>query len=490
MLFADEDHSVTVLNTTFTTTNASIASFQRMNTSTIGVYTGSTEGSATLTVRATDPDGLQSGTLSLVVNVKARNFTGVTSNTAGSYYADGVPARKWILFSVPGQLQNTITTEIFKNLTGKQPFKLYSLNSNGTLDELPEQGSLNFAQGYWFKTIAKKSNFDIESTPGQRYTARTYTAFFGTSWRFIGSPYDVPVNWNFTSTSGVRRLWRFDAEAQTWVEMNTTRQIQPWTGYLLYTTSNVGLTLTIPNGVASAAKIAVEKQPEPTWAYTLAIGSSTLRLGEMEGAEDGEDQGDMPLLPSAPEAEKPVAYFAVDHRPFTADFRGIEHNPAVAAQRIHKVWIAAGRHEITADAEGLVGDRQLLLHGDGVYVRFNPGATKSVKIPESGWYAVQTGSPEMLDRYALPQQASLMDAYPNPFNPSTTLRFALPKEAAVKLEVFDLNGRRVFLAADRPFAAGFHTVAFDASNLASGTYLYRLSVDGKSISTKKMTLLK
>jgi hypothetical protein len=96
----------------------------------------------------------------------------------------------------------------------------------------------------------------------------------------------------------------------------------------------------------------------------------------------------------------------------------------------------------------------------------------------------------MLDRYALPQQASLMDAYPNPFNPSTTLRFALPKEAAVKLEVFDLNGRRVFLAADRPFAAGFHTVAFDASNLASGTYLYRLSVDGKSISTKKMTLLK
>jgi cyclomaltodextrinase / maltogenic alpha-amylase / neopullulanase len=79
--------------------------------------------------------------------------------------------------------------------------------------------------------------------------------------------------------------------------------------------------------------------------------------------------------------------------------------------------------------------------------------------------------------------------YPNPFNPSTTIAFTLPESGRVRLEVFDLLGRRVAVLADDVRATGRHEVVFDAAGLASGTYLYRLEHGGGS-QNRRMTLLK
>lgn len=76
---------------------------------------------------------------------------------------------------------------------------------------------------------------------------------------------------------------------------------------------------------------------------------------------------------------------------------------------------------------------------------------------------------------ALPQQLTLHGAYPNPFNPTTTLRFTLPEAAQVHLAVFDLLGRRVVTQGPRPAAAGTGVWHLDASGLASGSYFYRLT---------------
>ncbi|MCH8568301.1 MAG: T9SS type A sorting domain-containing protein [Balneolales bacterium] len=89
----------------------------------------------------------------------------------------------------------------------------------------------------------------------------------------------------------------------------------------------------------------------------------------------------------------------------------------------------------------------------------------------------------------LPRELSLKQNYPNPFNPTTIIEFAMPEQSHVRLEVFDLTGRRVAMLLDESRNAGQHSVMFDASRLASGVYLYRLSSNGK-IMTKKMTLIK
>jgi protocatechuate 3,4-dioxygenase beta subunit len=89
----------------------------------------------------------------------------------------------------------------------------------------------------------------------------------------------------------------------------------------------------------------------------------------------------------------------------------------------------------------------------------------------------------------LPETVTLDQNYPNPFNPSTTIRFSLPSAGNVKLEVFDLLGRSLGILANTTFAAGAHEVTFQANQLQSGVYFYRLET-GQSVVTKRMTLVK
>ncbi|HBZ37957.1 MAG TPA: T9SS C-terminal target domain-containing protein, partial [Balneola sp.] len=80
--------------------------------------------------------------------------------------------------------------------------------------------------------------------------------------------------------------------------------------------------------------------------------------------------------------------------------------------------------------------------------------------------------------------------YPNPFNPSTVITYAVPQNGTVRLEVFDLIGRKVATLVDNERkAAGWYQITFDASNLASGIYFYRI-VAGKHVDSKRMTLIK
>ena len=90
----------------------------------------------------------------------------------------------------------------------------------------------------------------------------------------------------------------------------------------------------------------------------------------------------------------------------------------------------------------------------------------------------------------LPVEAELKQNYPNPFNPSTVITYAVPQNGTVRLEVFDLIGRKVATLVDNERkAAGWYQITFDASNLASGIYFYRI-VAGKHVDSKRMTLIK
>jgi hypothetical protein len=88
-----------------------------------------------------------------------------------------------------------------------------------------------------------------------------------------------------------------------------------------------------------------------------------------------------------------------------------------------------------------------------------------------------------------PKGYALYDAYPNPFNPSTKITFELAKAEKVKLAVYNLLGEQVAVLINGVMSASSHTVTFNASNLASGVYFYRLEAGSTTIA-KKMVLLK
>ncbi len=89
----------------------------------------------------------------------------------------------------------------------------------------------------------------------------------------------------------------------------------------------------------------------------------------------------------------------------------------------------------------------------------------------------------------IPTEFALSQNYPNPFNPTTTIKFALPRNSEVKLVIYDLAGRVVAELANSKFDAGYYEIVFDASTLVSGIYYYRLKA-GDFVSVKKFTLLK
>jgi hypothetical protein len=93
------------------------------------------------------------------------------------------------------------------------------------------------------------------------------------------------------------------------------------------------------------------------------------------------------------------------------------------------------------------------------------------------------GVEDIVETYVLAQN------YPNPFNPVTNITFALPTSSDVNLTVFDMAGRIVKTLVNGYVNAGSYDVTFDASNLASGVYFYKLSADNTNI-VKKMVLMK
>jgi hypothetical protein len=137
-------------------------------------------------------------------------------------------------------------------------------------------------------------------------------------------------------------------------------------------------------------------------------------------------------------------------------------------------------------------------HNEGTaYLNFHwtPGGgvtyTRWLRLPWY-WYIPPPTAPTRQSASPRGGEASgivLEEGYPNPFNPTTTLRFSLPETMPVTLRVYDLQGRAVATLVEGVREAGTHTVQFDGTHLASGTYLYRLEA-GAFSQTKRFTLVK
>ncbi len=95
---------------------------------------------------------------------------------------------------------------------------------------------------------------------------------------------------------------------------------------------------------------------------------------------------------------------------------------------------------------------------------------------------------DLSNKPKLPRKFALGQNYPNPFNPETTIEFSVKEKCSVKLKIFDITGREVATLVNTNFETGFYRVTFDARNLATGVYLYRIQMKD-FVDVKKMVLL-
>ncbi|GIV57797.1 MAG: hypothetical protein KatS3mg042_0710 [Rhodothermaceae bacterium] len=127
--------------------------------------------------------------------------------------------------------------------------------------------------------------------------------------------------------------------------------------------------------------------------------------------------------------------------------------------------------------EGLALNARLVVHYDGT-VTTTPLASPPAKAAEA---PLTTASPR--------PEAALAPAYPNPFNPSTELRFTLTQPGPVRLQVFDALGRHVATLAEGHRPAGTHRVTWQADHRPGGLYLIRLEAGGQVL-TRSLLLIK
>jgi hypothetical protein len=113
-------------------------------------------------------------------------------------------------------------------------------------------------------------------------------------------------------------------------------------------------------------------------------------------------------------------------------------------------------------------------HGSGIWER------KLTSVPT----AIQNEPGELPKEYYLNQN------YPNPFNPVTRIDFGVSKQANIRINVYDMAGRKVKSLMNGNYTAGHYHIMFDAGNLPSGVYAYSLTVNEKTVKTNKLTILK
>ena len=138
---------------------------------------------------------------------------------------------------------------------------------------------------------------------------------------------------------------------------------------------------------------------------------------------------------------------------------------------------------ITSETKNCSQENDILVSNDSLNVTL--GAESITTFVSSGDIIVTIEN----SSFTPVQSFNLYQNYPNPFNPTTTIKFALAKTCNVTLGVYDLVGRLVATLVNEKLEVGYHTVEFNASNLASGVYFYTLDT-GDFIQTRKMFIIK
>lgn len=322
--------------------------------------------------------------------------------------------------------------------------------------------TVKYGRGYWLKFPATDSlvvTGDVRENESVAVTA---------GWNIIGGPsLPVPLDSISSVPAGIVSGSYFGYDAG----YASAQVLRPGKGYWVKA-SQAG-TLTLRGALPGA-------WPSPVIEASPPEGGGTLTIADAEGrsqrlfvaAATGGATAPAELPPPPPGGA------------FDARFEGDLGTAVVGPRSGARLLVGGARYPVTISWSG--GPSGAVIVADGA--RLPLDAAGSLTLAREGIVEVSGGHGPGTAA-AAPRGYGIAGNYPNPFNPSTTIRFDLPAEAEIRLAVFNALGEEVAVLASGRAPAGSHSVAFDASGLPAGVYFGRLVTPAGS-STARMLLVK
>ncbi|MFA5667820.1 MAG: T9SS type A sorting domain-containing protein [Balneolaceae bacterium] len=410
--------------------------------------------------------------------------------------------------------------------------------------------SLTPAQGlytYVFGNIPADSRYNDNlpatlTVEGQEHSGAidfnvTYTTAADSGWSLLGNPYAATINWddnsNWTKTNIDNTIYLWDYSTNQYKTWNGTTGdlgnglISPFQGF--WVKANAASPSLIvqedaktTGGVFVGKAMASENDSKPSFSLTLSDDDNTAATHFMfsEEGKNGKDRKDAFRLVPLPDIHSYLDLASITQ---DGDRLSINNLPRKFGIPI-EVPLFVNAYEIGAPkkkALHFIFDNFKNIPQGWTITLVDTKTGEQINIEEFDTYLleIETTSAEDApngafgakpkithkakaassrfliriepgeDAADLPNKFELKQNFPNPFNPTTNIRFTLPLQSYTTLTIYDILGREITTLVSKELDAGEYTFKWDSGNLASGVYLYRL-VNKNGVFTKKMTLIK
>lgn len=358
----------------------------------------------------------------------------------------------WNLISLPVAKPDMNVFNLFSNTISVA----YGFDNGYTQNEVMKNGL-----GYWVRFLGAK----LQPVCGQMVAPRTIPVHAG--WNIIG-PFesDVPVASITSVPSGIVASNYFGYNSFTY-GFFSTNNLKVGKGYWVRV-SQAG-TLHLPNGSATT-KLEESETADNSWPQIL-IEDAGGHTGKLYLLPAGEPEGNFDLPPIPPLGVFDVRFSSDRFAESLEDSR-------------HEIRLSSAQYPIRLQTQNLADtEMQVRDPFNGAIVNETLAAGKEISITAALERLVLTTAAALPTSYALSQNT------PNPFNPTTVIKFALPAKARVKISVYNIKGERVAELLNEEKPAGYHQVQFNARGHASGVYFYVMEA-GAFRGLKKMLIVK
>jgi len=442
----------------------------------------------------------------------------------------GGDSTNYQLISVPYDLDSSDVEKVLADDLGAyddRQWRLFDLSefdaASGEATYLEGEDARPFVPGRSYFLITRKEDIVVDSGAGQtRRTVCNDTLEVLPGWNLIATPFNFPVHREsmFLLGSEFEQEISLRSFERGW---NIVDVMEPWKGYALYVTPSEEESGEDPIELVIRPKAAQGRLSKPVSDYlALQPGEWLVQISGSAGQSldfenwaglrnealesfDKFELAEPPVIGrflrvqfAKPEWNQPARGFSTDIRPAGSDEQvwefDVQTNQPETAVKLEFSFLGdfPASSEVFLVDEGLKMAQNLRANSAYTFKSGKQGSQKKLKLIVG---SAQFASAAAGDIPLVPVQFDLLQNFPNPFNPETSIRYNLPAASQVKLEIFDVLGRKVrTLVNGEQKNAGYHSTLWNGRDdsgrqVASGVYIYRIVSDQQSLS-RKMILMK